>query len=320
MKREQALAIAAALLCLGTTPWTATAAEMGTAPLADKLPEGTLLYIGWPGASRFAEASKDTALAKLLAEPEVIRFRESLTRQVIPAVEEIILSEQGPGPWAGLVDTVKNLLGTFWEHPTTFALVGVQMGEAGPQVDVALMIDTMGEARMTAAMAGAYGFKPSYGTISRFGLIGLVPSMECCAVVARSPHDVAALTALLVGADERDPAMRHDAPADDPAPAAHQEPVAVAGVLRECLDMLEPAEADSFRAALATIEAAGVPQCLPNSSTRHCKAQVGSPREVEGQARASAAPINERASPTSSSASSGLNIPTQTVSMGLIVE
>ncbi|MDD5534116.1 MAG: amidase family protein, partial [Syntrophales bacterium] len=42
------------------------------------------------------------------------------------------------------------------------------------EADIALMTDTMGEARVAAARAGIFGFKPSGGIVSRFGLIGLV--------------------------------------------------------------------------------------------------------------------------------------------------
>ena len=140
-----------------------------------------------------------------------------------------------------------------------FGLAGDTTAQAVAQgtCEIALVIDTMGEARVMAAMAGAFGFKPSCGTISRLGLIGLVPSMECCAIVANSPHDVAAVTATLVGGDERDPAMRHDDLPGDASVPDQPDAATVVGVLHECLDMLEPAEATSFRAALAKLEAAG---------------------------------------------------------------
>ena len=53
--------------------------------------------------------------------------------------------------------------------------------------DLALLTDTLGEARVAAARAGLVGFKPSYGLVSRCGLIGLVPSMECLGMAAADP-------------------------------------------------------------------------------------------------------------------------------------
>jgi len=49
---------------------------------------------------------------------------------------------------------------------------------SGGGADIALVTDTMGEARVAAAGSGVFGFKPSFGIVSRFGLVGLVPSMS----------------------------------------------------------------------------------------------------------------------------------------------
>jgi len=52
------------------------------------------------------------------------------------------------------------------------------------------MTDMMGEARITASRVGTYGFKPTNGIVSRFGLIGLVPSMECFGILTKKPGDI----------------------------------------------------------------------------------------------------------------------------------
>ena len=138
-----------------------------------------------------------------------------------------------------------------------FGLAGDAMAEALTDCDVALITDTMGEARHTAATAAAFGLKPSYGIVSRFGLIGLVPSMECLGVAARSASDVAAVMAALAGPDERDPSMRGEE-APDFAGAGETPSMPVAGTIRECTSALEPEEAEAFRAAVARLEAAGL--------------------------------------------------------------
>ena len=68
-----------------------------------------------------------------------------------------------------------------------FGLNGDTTGRAlcRRRADMALMTDMMGEARMTASRIGVYGFKPTNGIVSRFGLIGLVPSMECFGILAK---------------------------------------------------------------------------------------------------------------------------------------
>lgn len=70
--------------------------------------------------------------------------------------------------------------------------------------DLAIMTDMTGEARITAARSGVFAFKPSCGILSRFGLIGLAPSLECPAVLARTPQDIAAAMEITAGDDGRD--------------------------------------------------------------------------------------------------------------------
>lgn len=52
-------------------------------------------------------------------------------------------------------------------------------------VDLVLKTDTMGEVRMAAFNSDCFGFKPSYGVISRSGIIDLVPSMGSCGMMAK---------------------------------------------------------------------------------------------------------------------------------------
>ncbi len=124
--------------------------------------------------------------------------------------------------------------------------------------DVALVTDTMGEARHAALEAGAFGFKPSWGIVPRIGLIGLAPSMECYGVVAKSLDDAAGVMAALAGGDERDPSMLQEGVPDFSQVRRGTSSLAVAGVIGECLDALEPAEGDAFRAALLRLESAGI--------------------------------------------------------------
>jgi aspartyl-tRNA(Asn)/glutamyl-tRNA(Gln) amidotransferase subunit A len=73
--------------------------------------------------------------------------------------------------------------------------------------DFVLKMDTTGEARMAGAASGCFGFKPSYGLISRFGLIGLVPSMETCGILSMSIETISKTVFAMAGHDERDPSM-----------------------------------------------------------------------------------------------------------------
>lgn len=122
--------------------------------------------------------------------------------------------------------------------------------------EVGLITDTMGEARLAASAAGAVALKPSYGIISRYGLIGLVPSMECYGLIAKTPGEVAGVLAALAGADERDPSMLEEVPPGLTDLGGEGDGMAVAGVACECVDALDSADRDAFQAALSRMEAA----------------------------------------------------------------
>ena len=129
-------------------------------------------------------------------------------------------------------------------------------------VDLLIATDTTGEARAAAAAAGCFGYKPSYGIVSRYGLIGLVPSMECPAILAASLPAVSAAAGAIAGPDPRDPSM--DASGAERAAAGFQKPPAAAdhpqtaAVIQECVTALNPTEHKDFEQALSRIRAAGI--------------------------------------------------------------
>lgn len=68
-------------------------------------------------------------------------------------------------------------------------------------VDLVLKTDTTGEVRMAAANSGCFGFKPSYGLVSRSGMIGLVPSMESCGMLAKEIKTISAALEYVAGVE-----------------------------------------------------------------------------------------------------------------------
>jgi aspartyl-tRNA(Asn)/glutamyl-tRNA(Gln) amidotransferase subunit A len=129
---------------------------------------------------------------------------------------------------------------------------------ANGQADLALLTDTMGEARMAAAGAGLFGFKPSYGRVSRRGLTGLVPSMECVGMVAADPAWIMGALAAVVGADPNDPSMPDDCTAGWLAEPPAIPKACVAGVIQECMNSLTPVALKAFQARLTRLAAVGV--------------------------------------------------------------
>ncbi|MBL8858182.1 MAG: Asp-tRNA(Asn)/Glu-tRNA(Gln) amidotransferase subunit GatA [Planctomycetes bacterium] len=69
---------------------------------------------------------------------------------------------------------------------------------------IALGSDTGGSVRQPAALCGIFGFKPTYGRISRYGLIAFGSSLDQVSPFARSVRDLELVTRLMSGTDVND--------------------------------------------------------------------------------------------------------------------
>jgi len=65
--------------------------------------------------------------------------------------------------------------------------------------------DTGGSVRQPAAMCGVTGLKPTYGRVSRSGLIAYASSLDCVGALARTAADLATWLDVVAGLDEADP-------------------------------------------------------------------------------------------------------------------
>jgi aspartyl-tRNA(Asn)/glutamyl-tRNA(Gln) amidotransferase subunit A len=77
----------------------------------------------------------------------------------------------------------------------------------------ALGSDTGGSIRQPSAFTGSFGFKPTYGLISRFGLLAYASSFDQIGPMTKSLEDNMLLTEIMAGFDQHDATMRQQ-PAD----------------------------------------------------------------------------------------------------------
>jgi aspartyl-tRNA(Asn)/glutamyl-tRNA(Gln) amidotransferase subunit A len=75
---------------------------------------------------------------------------------------------------------------------------------AGGLAPCSIGTDTGGSIRQPAALCGVVGMKPTYGSISRSGMIAFASSLDQCGPFTRDVRDAALLLAVLAGRDERD--------------------------------------------------------------------------------------------------------------------
>jgi len=74
--------------------------------------------------------------------------------------------------------------------------------------------DTGGSIRQPAALCGISGIKPTYGTVSRYGMIAFASSLDQAGPMAKSAEDLALLLNVMVGFDARDSTSLQREPED----------------------------------------------------------------------------------------------------------
>jgi len=118
--------------------------------------------------------------------------------------------------------------------------------------------DTGGSIRMPASMCGVVGFKPTFGRVSKYGVVPLSDSLDHAGPMTRSVEDTALVLQAIAGPDPNDPATE-DVPVPDYLAALSGE---VRGLRvgvpdKDVLSGLDKEVEVSFRAAVRTLEGLG---------------------------------------------------------------
>jgi aspartyl-tRNA(Asn)/glutamyl-tRNA(Gln) amidotransferase subunit A len=121
----------------------------------------------------------------------------------------------------------------------------------------ALGTDTGGSIRQPAALCGIVGLKPTYGTVSRYGMIAFASSLDQAGPLTRDVTDAALLLRHMVGRDERD-STSIGFPGEIALPTAERLDGIRLGVPEELTgEGIEPGVLAAFDATLALAEGLG---------------------------------------------------------------
>jgi len=146
---------------------------------------------------------------------------------------------------------------------------------AAGEADLALGSDTGGSVRNPAAFCGVVGIKPTYGLVSRYGLVAYANSLEQIGPLAPTVAEAAELLDVIAGPDERDATTREasearsapDSRAGDARETGTESDYAAAadgdvtgleiGIPTELLEGAEERVTDVFWDAVADLESQG---------------------------------------------------------------
>jgi aspartyl-tRNA(Asn)/glutamyl-tRNA(Gln) amidotransferase subunit A len=128
--------------------------------------------------------------------------------------------------------------------------------------------DTGGSIRQPAALTGTVGIKPTYGRVSRYGMIAFASSLDQAGVITRSSEDAARMLGVMAGFDERDSTSIDQPVPDYLASIADSIKGLRVGIVRQHFDSgLEARTGARVKEAIAVLESLGattVEVDLPN--------------------------------------------------------
>jgi len=134
---------------------------------------------------------------------------------------------------------------------------GSAVAVASRMVPIALGSDTGGSIRQPAALCDITGMKPTYGRVSRYGLLAFASSLDQIGPFAASAKEVAAVVQAIAGFDSRDSTSSAE-PVPDLLSALTGDIKGLRiGVPRAFLDGVDAGTLSAFNAALETLRARG---------------------------------------------------------------
>jgi aspartyl-tRNA(Asn)/glutamyl-tRNA(Gln) amidotransferase subunit A len=146
---------------------------------------------------------------------------------------------------------------------------GAAAAVAADLAALTLGTDTGGSIRQPAAFCGVLGMKPTYGRVSRYGLIAFASSLDQIGPFARDAEDAALILQIIAGADPMD-STAVDVPVPDYRAALAQgiEGMRIGVPAEYFIDGMDPEVERAVREAIGTLEKLGArtePVSLPHT-------------------------------------------------------
>jgi amidase len=184
-----------------------------------------------------------TLVARLRAAGAVVIGKTNLT-EFADYVSEIM-----PSGFSSAGGVVKNPHGAAPYGRGLGSSVGSAAGVAAAFAPIAIGSETQNSIQTPSCVSSVYGFKPTVGTVSRAGVVPLVPSQDSPGPIARSIEDIALMLAVIAGPDSADTATL-EAPYGVPGSLSPRDPATIRiGVPRRAM-----ADRPDFAAVMAQFE------------------------------------------------------------------
>ncbi len=218
------------------------------------------------------DGSMSTAASKILANYRSVYNATVIDRML--AEDAVIVGRCNMDEFAMGSSNENSIYGPVRNPSDTSRVAGGSSGGSAAAVaagfvNAALGSDTGGSIRQPASYCGVTGLKPSYGRVSRYGLIAYASSFDSIGPLANSVEDTALILGVLAGRDKND-GTTSLAPVDDYVSAAqHPDGPMRIGVPEEYFgEGLDPEIRSAIESVMSSLEKDGavlVPMRLPHT-------------------------------------------------------
>lgn len=178
------------------------------AKIAAGEPVGRLAGVPYALKDNFLSKAGNTTASSKILEP----FHSPITATAVAKLEAegaIMIGRTNMDSFAHGSSTENSYFGPTLNSADPERVAGGSSGGSAAAVALGIVpfatgTDTGGSIRQPASFNGVYGFKPTYGAISRYGVVAMASSTDCVGFFANSPADVDLLMQICAGQDPND--------------------------------------------------------------------------------------------------------------------